>query len=558
MKRMIGITILALAATFPVVAQDAPAVRKTPVTQDVSPHLITMALSQPDMGTATPSEVIQKHGPLLEEVGSPQAGTISIPFSPTVVQSSTANKPLFSAAPGLSFEGLGLGTAGYTVLGAPPDTTLAVGPNHVVQWVNSHLAIYNKAGSPLLPAPGFVTGNTLWSGFGGVCETTNRGDPLVAYDKIADRWIFSQFAFNVTAGNPSPPFLQCFAVSQGPDPAGPYNRYAYSFTNLNDYAKIGVWPDAYYVTHNAFAMPAGTNVGVDICAYDRAAMIAGTAAISLCVPTDFYALGGSFLPADLEGNTALPPAGAANYMLRFRTGTTGTGRALRLMHFKVINFTPGSLTFNDGQGGALGTNIDMPILNLPACNGTAGACIPQLGTATLLDTLGDRLMYRLGYRNRGGVASLQVTVSGDPDGAGAQGSALRWFEIRNPSAAAPTLYQNATFNPNTTNRWMGSIAMDKNGNMALGYSASDATIPPGIRITGRLRSELRNQMQAETVIQNGGGSQTGTLTRWGDYSTMRVDPADDCTFWFTTEYLGASGTFNWRTRIASYKFSNCN
>jgi hypothetical protein len=436
-----------------------------------------MALEQPSTGTVAPSEVIQKHGPLLEDVGDATA-SISVPFSPTVVQSSTVNKPKFTAAPGVNFEALGVGTPGFSVLGAPPDTTLAVGPNHVVQWVNSQLAIYNKAGSPLLPAPGFVTGNTLWSGFGGECQSTNRGDPLVAYDKIADRWIFSQFAFNVTSGNPSAPFLQCFAVSQGPDPAGPYNRYAYAFTDFNDYGKLGVWPDAYYMTYNSFVMPAGSNNGVIICAYDRAAMIAGTAAVSLCAPTAFYALGGSFLPADLEGNTALPPAGAANYMLRFRTGTSGTGRALRLMHFKVNNFSPGSFTFNNGQGGALGTNIDLPISNLPTCNGTGGACIAQPGTTNLLDTLGDRLMYRLGYRNRGGVESLQVTVSGDPDGAGAQGSALRWFEIRNPSSATPSFYQNATFNPDSTNRWMGSIAMDKNGNMALGYSASSASVSP--------------------------------------------------------------------------------
>lgn len=191
------------------------------------------------------------------------------------------------------------------------------------------------------------------------------------------------------------------------------------------------------------------------------------------------------------------------------------------------------------------------------CNGTGGTCIPQPGTTNLLDTLGGRLMYRLGYRNRAGVESLIVSQSADPDGAGAQASAVRWWEIRNLNANPPTLFQNATFNPDTTNRWMSSIAMDKNGNMALGYSVSSSTVSPGIRVTGRLRTEIRNRMQTERVIVNGTGSQTGTLTRWGDYSTMRVDPSDDCTFWYTTEYIGANGTFNWRTRIASFKFANC-
>jgi hypothetical protein len=559
MKRLLFLAFAAMAATMFVGAQEASPLTLTPTRQDVSPDLVSMALANPLTGAPVPSEVVQKHGPVIDEIGSAATATFSSPFSPTAVQSSVAGKPLFSAAPGVNFEALGAGTLDFTVTSAPPDTTLAVGPNHIVQWVNSRLAIYNKFGTLLLPAPGFVNGNLLWAGFGGLCQTTNRGDPLVAYDKMADRWIFSQFAFNVTAGNPSSPYLQCFAVSTGPDPAGPYNRYAYTFASFNDYGKIGVWPDAYYLSYNSFAgSPAGMNDGVIVCAYDRAAMIAGAAATSICAPTAFYALGASFLPSDLEGNTTLPPAGAANYMLRFRTGTSGTGRALRLMRFKVNSFSPPSITFNDGQGGALGSNIDMPINNLPACNGFADACIPQFGTTTLLDTLGDRLMYRLGYRNRGGVESLVVNVSGDPDGAGPQASAVRWFEIRNPSAATPTLFQNATFNPDSTNRWMGSIAMDKNGNMALGYSASSAAINPGIRITGRLRSEVRNQMQAETVIQDGTGSQIGTLTRWGDYSTMRVDPADDCTFWFTTEYIAANGTFNWRTRIASFKFANCN
>ncbi len=561
------ISLLLTAAATMAFAQDAPPIVAAPVQHDVSPDLITMMLAMPKSdasGIPSPSEVVQKHGPLIDNIGSAATPTVSTAPSNTAVQDGTLVKPLFSATAGANFEGLGAGTSGFTVTTAPPDTTMAVGPNHIVQWVNQQFAIYNKSGTPLLPAPGFVLGNNIWLGFGGLCETTNRGDPLVAYDRVADRWIFTQFAFNISGSNATTPYLQCFAVTTGPNPAGPYNRYAYDFSAIgpagaaefNDYGKIGVWPDAYYLTYNAFrGAPAGSFAGAIICAYDRAAMIAGSAsATELCAPVTFYGGGASLLPADMDGATALPPAGTPNFMMRQGTGAPA---GLRLFKFKVNNFSPGSITFNDGFGGATGSFVNIPVTMTRACNGGGATCVPQPGTANLLDTLGDRLMYRLAYRNRLGNESLVVTMAEDPDGAGAQAAAVRWWEIQKPSANPPVLFQNSTFNPTTDNRWMSSIATDKNGNMAMGYSISSGTVSPGIRITGRLRSEVRNQMQAEQTIMNGAGSQTGTLSRWGDYSTMRTDPADDCTFWYTTEYLGADGAFNWQTRIASFKFPNC-
>jgi len=560
---------LGAAVAVTLAAQTAPGTRQLPSHSDVSPDLLTMMLSQPMASVQEPALYVHKHGPTLEDVGEAQTSSVTSPLTPAFVQNETVAAPAFSAVPGANFEGLGTGTVGYTVSVAPPDTTLAVGPNHLVQWVNSHIAIYNKAGLPLLAAPGFVAGNTLWSGFGGVCESTNRGDPIVAYDKIADRWVFSQFAFAVSGSNPTTPYVQCFAVTQGSNPAGPYNRYSYDFSTMvsgfngstgqfNDYGKIGVWPDAYYMTYNAFGgVPAGSNSGVILCAHERAAMIAGTAAVMLCAPVNFYGGGASFLPSDLEGSTTAPPAGRPNFMIRQNTTTQ-----LRMLKFKVNNFSPGSFTFDDGFGGGSGSVVNIPFPILRACNGSGLICIPQPGTATQLDTLGSRLLYRLGYRNRGGVESLVGSMSEDPDGAGAQQAAIRWFELRAPAANPPQLFQNGTFNPDATNRWMPSIGMDKNGNIAMGYSVSSGTVFPGIRITGRLRSEVRNRMQSETTIINGTGSQTvnlsGTaLTRWGDYSTMRVDPADDCTFWFTTEYMAVNGVFNWRTRIAAFKFPNC-
>jgi len=192
--------------------------------------------------------------------------------------------------------------------------------------------------------------------------------------------------------------------------------------------------------------------------------------------------------------------------------------------------------------------------------------VKQPGTTTTLDTLGDRLMYRFAYRNRGGVESLLVTHSVDPDGAGSRSSVVRWYEIRSPySSNGPTLFQAANYDPDgTSDRWMSSAAMDKMGNILMGYSVVNAAsgMKPSIALTGRLRTDLRNQMQGERIVWTGSGSQTtrssGTaLTRWGDYTTMRVDPADDCTFWYINQYLPSDGVFNWGTRISSAKFNGC-
>jgi hypothetical protein len=535
-------------------AQPPVTIVASPVRADVSPDLATMIQQQPVLitpGAPDPRPL----RPLIEElIPSPSAASASAASS-AYVQTKTAPRTGQSASVGTTFEGNGTGLPGFSLTGAPPDTTLAVGPNHIVQWVNSQFAIFNKTGSVLI---GPVNGNTLFTGFGGLCETINRGDPLVAYDKMADRWVFSQFAFG--AGTTAP-YFQCFAVSTTSNPAGPYYRYAYQFSavspsGLNDYGKLGIWPNAYYMSYNMFGgSPAGSNTGVALCAHDRVKMLAGDPlATMLCAPIAFYGGGASFLPADLEGNTSLPAANAPGLFMRY--STTQNLRIVRLSP----DFVAGTVTLNDGQGGAPGSFVNIPTGPLTlACNGTGGTCVPQPGTAQLLDTVGSRLMYRLGYRNRGGVESLIVNIATDPDGAGSRASAIRWFEVRNPFSATPTMFQNATFNPDSSDRWMASMGMDKQGNIAMGYSVANASlgVKPSIRITGRLRSDVRNRMQTESVIINGTGSQTTTLSRWGDYSTMRVDPSDDCTFWYTNEYLAADGTFNWRTRIGSYKFPTC-
>ncbi len=331
---------------------------------------------------------------------------------------------------------------------------------------------------------------------------------------------------------------------------------------FNDYGKLGIWPDGYYTSYNIFqGSPAGGNSGAALCVSDRVKMLAGDpTATTLCTPTAFYAGGAAFLPADLDGTTLPSTTAQGGIFIRYSTALQ-----LRMIKLKP-NFTAGTITFNDGFGGATGSFVG---LNTGAttfpCNGGGGACVAQPGTTNLLDTLGTRLMYRAAFRNRGGVESLLVAQSVDPDGAGSRSSAFRWYEIRNPLgnpadvvvANRPTLFQNATYDPGATgDRWMGSVAMDGNGNIAAGYSLANATAGtrPSIGIAGRESSDALNTFQSEIVAFTGTGSQTGGLTRWGDYSTIQVDPSDDRTFWYIGEYLSADGSFNWRTRIVSYAF----
>jgi len=425
----------------------------------------------------------------------------------------------------LSFEGLGNGQYGFSVTGAPPDTNGTVGATQYVQWVNTSFAIFNKSTGALISGP--TAGNTIWSGFGGGCQANNDGDPVVLYDKLANRWVFSQFSVTTT------PYLQCIAVSTTSDATGTYNRYSFQYSNFDDYPKMGVWPDAYYETFNMFN--GNTFVGADACAYDRNAMLNGTTATQVCFQQGSSV--GGLLPSDLDGTTA-PPAGSPNYMLYFGTNN------LNLYKFHVDFATPSNSTFTGP------TVINVAAFNA-LCNG--GTCVPQPSVTQQLDSLADRLMYRLAYRNFGNHESLVVNHSVT---AGSSGG-VRWYEIQNPNGT-PVLAQQSTFAPDSSYRWMGSIAMDHVGDMALGYSVSAASsVFPSVRFTGRVPTDPANTMEAEVNIVSGAGSQNGNLSRWGDYSAMQVDPVDDCTFWFTEEYMKTTGSFNWNTRIANFKFPGC-
>jgi hypothetical protein len=435
-----------------------------------------------------------------------------------------------------SFEGVGV-TSGYNISGEPPDTNGSVGTTQYVQWVNTAFAVYDKGtGNKVYPANGFAAGNTLWQGSSvgnGRCASDNSGDPIVLFDKQAQRWIFTQFAVNKS------PYYQCVAVSKTADATGAYNLYAYSFgTNFNDYPKVGVWTDGYYFSFNLFAR-GRTFAGADICAMDRTTALAGGNATMLCKATS-KSFGG-LLPADLDGasgasgTTGLPPAGTKEYFVNFGTNSLNVWRV-------TPNYGAGTLTVTGP------TNVPVASFSA-ACSG--GTCIPQAGVSQKLDSLADRLMYRLSYRNFGSYASLLVNHSVT---AGSS-TGVRWYELRD-GGTGPTVFQQGTYAPDSSYRWMGSIAQDKQGNIAAGYSVSSASMNPAIRFATRAPGDAAGQLSGEQLVLGGSGSQNGH-SRWGDYSSVSVDPSDDCTLWYTTEYLSTTGDFIWSTRVAHFTLGSC-
>ena len=432
-----------------------------------------------------------------------------------------------------SFEGVDNPNGYY-----PPDTVGDVGPNHYLHMVNVSLTIFDKSGTSLF---GPVPNNVMWGGFGGDCQATNDGDPIALYDQFADRWLISQFS--ISAGG----YHECVAVSATPDPLGSWNRYSFDYADFPDYPKIGVWPDGYYVTYNMF--DDNGFAGTKACALDRAAMLAGTAATQQCFDLqDEWSL----LPSDADGATP-PPAGSPNYIV----GEQWDHQDKLTMYKFAVDWADPSNTTLTGP-------VSIPVNAFtPACLDVyRGRCVPQPGTAVLLESLGARTMYRLAYRNFGDHESLVTnhTVAMDGDSGLTSQLGIGWYELRAPNAAVPTVFQQGTTaDPDgTTFRWMGSMAQDKQGNMALGYSASSTTTFPGIRYNGRLVDDPVNTLpQAEGILYSGGGSQTGSSARWGDYSSMTLDPLDDCTFWYANEYLKATSLRDWSTRIGQFKYPGC-
>jgi len=464
----------------------------------------------------------------------------------------TPGGPEAIPSPTLTFEGLSVQDA-TTYLGAsylPPDPSGDVGPNHYVQAVNGLFRVFDKSGVPLtLP----TTLASLFDPLGAPCNGgINSGlYPLVVYDPLADRWVISQVAYASLGGTN----CGCLAVSKTGDPTGGYFLYKFVLSPnlLMDYAQTGVWPDGYYMSADQFT-GSSTFAGVGVFAFDRLKMLAGDPTASF-IYFNVNSINSTFIglqPSDFDGLIP-PPAGASNVFATIRDSTD----SMVLFNFHADFANPSNSSFT--------TNTPLPVNAFDSTNPTGRDDIEQPGVASTayLDAYDRRLMRRLQYRNSGSQESLVVNHTANVGGVGTtpatHQAGIRYYELRRAlPAGAFTVAEQGTFAPDSDNRWMGSAAMDHQGNLAVGYSVSSVTVFPSLRYAGRLASDPAGSLaQGEAVLINGSGAQTSTLSRWGDYSALSLDPVNDCDFWYTGEYIALTGGVTWRTRIGKFNFGVC-
>jgi hypothetical protein len=446
-----------------------------------------------------------------------------------------------------SFDGLGAGfegPQGKADARNPSDNSLGVGPNAIVQVVNSRMAIFTKKGvqhpSTGQALFGPVVTNTLFAGFGGPCEKQISGDAVVRYDQLADRWLFVLPIFRRPADQPNAPYGMCYAVSTGSDPLGSYYRYEFNRPLFPDYPRPAIWPDGYYLPSST----GDTVIQKHACAADRRRMLQGLAANEQCVVID----GVSFLNfADLDGRR-LPPAGMPEIVM-----AAGGTQLHNVFEDDGIYAWKFSVNWDDPSR----TRLSGPekIVVAPyhfLCNGQLSKCVPQPGTDVRLDSQGDKLMQRLVYRNFGRYQSIVAAHSIDTRG----GGGVRWYEFRLDRNGTARLFQQGTYAPDGDYRWLPSIAMDRRGDIGVGYSYGGASSYPGQRFAARIAGDAKGQLTLhEAVLAEGEGSQTNTL-RWEDYTTLDIDPSDDCTFWYVGDYF-KKGEEDYSTRVGAYRLPGC-
>lgn len=431
----------------------------------------------------------------------------------------------------------------------PPDPNGDVGPNHYVQAVNTSAAIFDKTGT-LLASFHY---NTLFASAIAPCNSPlRRGDPIALYDTIADRWILTDFAYANSTG----PYYQCIAVSKTANPVtGGWWLYTLDAGStstpgvywFNDYPKLGSWSDGIYMSADMFEARL-TYRGVRVWAFNRDDLINNPMTGVRYVYFDISPTYIHLLPSNLRGTT-MPPGGTPNFFVSLAMPDASyQANTLHLWKFHVDwnNLLNSTLT---GP-----TNLTTAVFTMPCYGAAFFNCVPQLNGESV-DGLGDRLMMQLQYRNLGGTESLWVNHTVAAGAAIGFPTGVRWYEIRNPNGA-PSIYQQGTYQPDSNYRWMGSLAVDGQGNMALGYSVSSSSMYPSIRYAGRFANEpLGKLCVPETSLIEGTGAQINGFNRWGDYSAMTVDPTDDLTFWYTNQYYSLTGD-GWKTRIGSFRFGD--
>jgi len=421
----------------------------------------------------------------------------------------------------------------------PPDVGGDVGPKHFIQTVNAAFAIFDKEGN-LLAGP--LNLNALWEGAGGECEMSNDGNPDVRYDELAHRWVMSWVvAFT----------HQCLAVSRDGDPVkGGWYLYEFPTDDVrNDYPRLAVWPDGYYIgTQRGYP-----TAGSDAWAFDRAAMLDGNAAIAIRFndPATFM------LPADLDGDGEPADGAPATFIRQVDGAQLGGDDRLEIVEFSADFTTPTHSTFTRVPD-VLPDAFDRDLCGF----GLNALCIPQPDAAPALASFTAWPLARLQYRHFDDFESLVFNHTVDADGSDHAG--VRWYELRRTDAGW-SVHQQGTHAPDggengladDVHRWMASAAMDKNQNLALAYSVSSATEYPGIRYGGRYASDPADRLpRDEMSLIVGEGTQTHASGSWGGFSSMTVDPVDDCTFWYTSEYYAATSEAGWSTRIGSFQLDD--
>lgn len=466
---------------------------------------------------------------------------------------------------GLNFQGESLGFGGF---GTPSDSEGNIGLTQYVEFINSSYAVYDKKTGALVAGP--TAGHVLFQALGASndCANTDDGDPIVQYDKAANRWILSQFSVSnaFKNGSSSHPASECIAVSQTADATGAYHVYQFTYNNFNDYPKIGVWSDKWLVNYNMFQLTATPGnatslVGDEMCALDRASMLAGNAANQACTAPNANEF--TLLPADLDGSTA-PPANEHGFFIGLGTApcltcaTTTSGASLHMFTVNSVTFSTGSITLN-GPISISVPSFTFACGSLPNANtAPLSVCIPQNdGGAQLVDSIGERLMYRLAYRNMGTFDTVLATHTVDVSATVNGQTGIRWYEIRNLSGT-PSLFQSGTYAPDSNYRWVPSAAMDKSGDIAIGYSVGSSSLDPSIYFSTRAAGDTPGTLGNETVIVTATAAQAVGINRWGDYTAMTVDPVDDCTMWYIDQFIPGTGTgFMWATEIANFQMAGC-
>lgn len=443
----------------------------------------------------------------------------------------------------------------------PPDQNIAVGDTQIVEWINSSYAVFDKTTGALIAGP--FEGDSLWFGSNGQ-QCANNPNPsrdiIIQWDSLNHRWLF---AYNI----PAPPYTVCIAVSQTADATGSYYLYQFPLAanQIPDYPKWGIWTNAYYQTTNNYLVHAGLPfTGAYPCAYNSAKMIVGDpSAEQICFQLSSSDFG--LLPGDIDSATP-PPANQDEFFIGgFLQGANNNALYLYSLHPDFANPSQSTITGNDASQPITVANFEQ------TCDGVqygTTPCVPELN-GELLRALGDRLMYRFAYSDdpasahvgptAGSVPRQHWVVSHSVEVSGGQ-AGMRWYEFIAPQHAVPAtslaLFQQGTFAPDSNWRWMGSIARDKAGDMLMGCSLSSSTMYPAVAFTGRVPGDPLGTMEGEQIMFAGTGAQVNLSGDWGDYSTVRLDPADGCTFWYVNEYYAVTGT-NFDTRLASIKFNTC-